>query len=667
MFYSEALLSKTGPLARVWLSANLERKLSKTHILQSSVKDSVDAIVNPDQAPMALRLSGQLLLGVVRIYSRKARYLLDDCNEALMKIKMAFRISNNNDIPAGLHMPARDTLLLPDVLTEGDNLEMPPMPDVSFLLSELDDDTLNTPRKRRAGSRDINLADEYNQSQYLQNSMMSPNKLDNEDVVLEDDLGLELDFGEDLDMTMEVGRDAPAARELGDDIGDTQLDIFGKNKDDTTLLGNNRQDSVQIGMDDDDGFRLNMDDDGDINMGNDFPIGDESTIQIGDQASALPDRERISESPLSDIDPEMERELELEQSQRMDDSIFAPQDQSEMHDESVYRQPAQRARKMKLLKADEETVISSSVIKAQQQDRSKILRQESFLPRDPAVLALLEMQQSGAFVTDILNDGRSSTLAPELRGLLSLDSIMAAQSKKRKHDDDEIQDVEEDVEDPHKAKSPRLQLELSMGEDDLGVVAGADLVAEQQDEPADNTILEIPAHDDDGFQPMMDDEAEASRPVSRDQEGSRAGSIAPSIENNFDETHAPLVHPEDSGPVSLGTTHAVHLLRERFGPEAANSPDKRKKAHVIFQDLLPEATTSKADATKMFFEVLVLATKDAVKVDQARGELGGAIKVRGKRGLWGSWAEREAGGEIAEDLAAMDDVLAQARAVAASA
>lgn len=88
MFYSETLLSKTGPLARVWLSANLERKLSKNHILQASVKDSVEAIVTPNQAPMALRLSGQLLLGVVRIYSRKARYLLDDCNEALIKIKM---------------------------------------------------------------------------------------------------------------------------------------------------------------------------------------------------------------------------------------------------------------------------------------------------------------------------------------------------------------------------------------------------------------------------------------------------------------------------------------------------------------------------------------------------------------------------------------------------
>ena len=88
MFYSETLLSKTGPLARVWLSANLERKLSKTHILQSDIESSVNAIVDQGTAPMALRLSGQLLLGVVRIYSRKARYLLEDCNEALLKIKM---------------------------------------------------------------------------------------------------------------------------------------------------------------------------------------------------------------------------------------------------------------------------------------------------------------------------------------------------------------------------------------------------------------------------------------------------------------------------------------------------------------------------------------------------------------------------------------------------
>jgi hypothetical protein len=51
-------------------------------------KALVDAIMGQEIEVMALRLSGQLLLGVVRIYSRKAKYLLDDCNEALLKIKM---------------------------------------------------------------------------------------------------------------------------------------------------------------------------------------------------------------------------------------------------------------------------------------------------------------------------------------------------------------------------------------------------------------------------------------------------------------------------------------------------------------------------------------------------------------------------------------------------
>jgi hypothetical protein len=40
---------------------------------------------------MSLRTTGHLLLGIVRIYSKKAKYVLADCNEAFIKIKMAFR------------------------------------------------------------------------------------------------------------------------------------------------------------------------------------------------------------------------------------------------------------------------------------------------------------------------------------------------------------------------------------------------------------------------------------------------------------------------------------------------------------------------------------------------------------------------------------------------
>ena len=49
---------------------------------------AADSIINPE-APLALRLSGQLLLGVVRIYHRKVVYLFQDCNDAVTKIQQA--------------------------------------------------------------------------------------------------------------------------------------------------------------------------------------------------------------------------------------------------------------------------------------------------------------------------------------------------------------------------------------------------------------------------------------------------------------------------------------------------------------------------------------------------------------------------------------------------
>ncbi|KAL3419207.1 Cohesin subunit rad21 [Phlyctema vagabunda] len=616
MFYSETLLQKTGPLARVWLSANLERKLSKTHILQSNVKDSVDAIITPNQAPMALRLSGQLLLGVVRIYSRKARYLLDDCNEALIKIKMAFRLSGNNDIPAGLHMPSRDALMLPDVLTEGDNLEMPPMPDASILFSQLEDENMS--RKRRAGSRDINLQEDFNTSQFLQGSVENRNY--EEELALEPmddlDLGLVFEIGDDFlpskgDESIEIGRDAPAARAVEEDLlSEMDVQLPSKEAD----LGGDNEPSITFNFgNDDDELRL-QDDDGDVEM---FNIGEQTDMSALPPATVL-GRERISESPLSDVD----ETIIAEHQHALDASIYEQVEESE---QSIYRRPAQRAKKV--LKVDNETTLGIKVIKDQQKNHDNILQPLSFLPRDPELLALMELQKNGGFVSNIMGDGRSADWAPELRGLLSLDSVRRTGDLKRKRDSG-VADMGSDQEGAR--KSPRL--ELGEQEDELPIIGDAGLGQEETIIPADNTVMEVPGEEE--FMQMQDDDRV---------------SAAPSPGAAFDETTAPLIHPADNGPISLGTKHAVHLLRDQFGAEAANSPNKRKQASVLFQDLLPEATTTRADATKMFFEVLVLATKDAVKIEQQEGLLGGPIRVRGKRGLWGDWAEREAGGEIAEE------------------
>jgi cohesin complex subunit SCC1 len=91
MFYNTEMLTKRGPLARVWMASHLSTKLTKTNLLATSIPSSVSSILGEALLPMALRLSGQLLLGVARIYSRKAKYLLDDCNETLSKVKKAFR------------------------------------------------------------------------------------------------------------------------------------------------------------------------------------------------------------------------------------------------------------------------------------------------------------------------------------------------------------------------------------------------------------------------------------------------------------------------------------------------------------------------------------------------------------------------------------------------
>ncbi|XP_029467793.1 double-strand-break repair protein rad21-like protein 1 isoform X2 [Rhinatrema bivittatum] len=90
MFYAHLLLSKRGPLAKIWLAAHWEKKLTKAHIFECNLETTISSIILP-KVTIALRTSGHLLLGVVRIYNRKVKYLLADCNDALIKMKLAFR------------------------------------------------------------------------------------------------------------------------------------------------------------------------------------------------------------------------------------------------------------------------------------------------------------------------------------------------------------------------------------------------------------------------------------------------------------------------------------------------------------------------------------------------------------------------------------------------
>jgi cohesin complex subunit SCC1 len=524
----------------------------------------------------------------------------------------AFR-PGNIDQPAHTHVANPTNLILPDQITDLDLLA--PMPDPSFLLSQ-----------PLGGSLDLGntTVPDWDNSQFLSGSIeqarMEPMELP------EDDLDLDIGEGDVLQPTaaydegtsIEFGRNAPLERRRSEEFTGLGKDLIVDDDDLGIDIGEEPPTELARGP------QLNLDDDMDITMGG-IDIMDTELPVSGSIAGDFPVRQR-EESPLSELGEEEATRLEQEVAEQHA-TMFEPEQEQE-EEESIHQA---RAKRRRVIEADAETMISSHQLREQQNNREKILKPASFLPRDPLLMALLNMQKSGGFVSSILGDGRSQGWAPELRGILSLE-VISRPAQKRKRDG-AIADngATEDEAVAEGEKTPQLQLEFEQDEPTLGDIGiGGD------NEPTlrSDDIVQLP--DDPGFQQIGDDDEDIMSP----------------IPDNFDDTTAPLVHPDEAGPVSLGTKHAVHFLREQFGPEAEESESERQKNSIVFQDIFPETRTSRTDATKMFFEMLVLATKDAIKVEQPANELGGPLRIRAKRGLWGQWAETGASGELASQAQA---------------
>lgn len=136
MLTSTELLNQ-GPLGNIWLAANYDKKLTKQQLLGTDIVQSTEYIrdhqisgppkiissssqsrVNEPEGKdsITLRLSGQLLLGIVKIYSRKTKYLLDDVHDILYKLKASFRLSSGVQLGSDfasnrINVPAQQTTL----------------------------------------------------------------------------------------------------------------------------------------------------------------------------------------------------------------------------------------------------------------------------------------------------------------------------------------------------------------------------------------------------------------------------------------------------------------------------------------------------------------------------------------------------------------------------
>jgi cohesin complex subunit SCC1 len=276
-------------------------------------------------------------------------------------------------MPISLQLPSREALTLPDKVTPYDEFELPPPPDANWLLSHVEDIAMG--RKGRVTLRDIYLPEEFSPSQFpgVYEETLAPIE----------GLELELDFG------IELGREAPAPRPIEEEMV-SELEVVPLRKE--VAEG---EPSLELPS-------------GEIPMG-----GEEFEFHSADISRA-----RITESPLSEIGEEYARQVDAEYASLRRAELYEPEEER-----ALVRRPEQRAKKQKILIPDEEFALSNDQIRQQQANRDNIIKPTTLLPRDPFLAALIDMQKTGGFVSSIMMEGRASTWAPELRGMLSLDAF----------------------------------------------------------------------------------------------------------------------------------------------------------------------------------------------------------------------------------------------------
>ncbi|EDO18067.1 hypothetical protein Kpol_1045p54 [Vanderwaltozyma polyspora DSM 70294] len=139
-----SLATSSGPLAQVWLAANMSN-LPRGTVLQTSISKSANEIAkvsgcteddmegseengsNNTVEHIALRTSGELLHGIVRVYSKQAAFLLSDIKDTLIKISSLFKSNQRISVTLSKEntIAKVDQLILEDAVTEREVLITP--------------------------------------------------------------------------------------------------------------------------------------------------------------------------------------------------------------------------------------------------------------------------------------------------------------------------------------------------------------------------------------------------------------------------------------------------------------------------------------------------------------------------------------------------------------
>ncbi|KAK8846757.1 hypothetical protein IAR55_005845 [Kwoniella newhampshirensis] len=621
-------LVKSGPLAKIWLSAHQEKKLSKAQALGVDVGESVEAILTQDAA-LPLRSSGPLMLGVVRIYSRKAGYLLDDCKETRERISLAFR-PGIVDLPEDQVRASKNAITIADNRNEFDFFDWSwsvPGPSLSAPLAaapgggaattaaggrEFGAYNFGRPKAPSiyGGSTTVGRGSGGEGSRHGSQDLEGSSYLDSNEFS-----GVDLGLDFDGDLTMEYGRDVatPLSRE-GSAFARRQAE---RKRSDSLGLG------ASIHGDTPGGFEG-------LDLGLDFENVDQPLPEL--EARSRRESSALSTPPPLSPQPDAITDLTPRTAARV---AAAPA-------------PSTKPKRPRLVQADDELELPDQPI-----DNTAILGVERYIPSDPEIVRLREIiADPGAHFLPTVRVGGETMifagpqgLAPELAELFTFPCNILRRSRDTEGED-------------RASKRPRIEGEQGEEED---IEAGRRRVGASE-QPFDFPISGL---GDDSFafqaqeefpfedEPLITPRAQRVRPREREPSiaPSRAESIARDIqfgqrdtgdftlamfdsrskgseEASQSQLSTPSKASEGARTTTSGfskhTSMAMGLLRKEL--DAIEEGEKM----LSFEKVADKST--KRAAASFFFEMLVLGTRDCVKLDQPTAS--GDIEIRGKDKLW---------------------------------
>lgn len=610
MFFADAILSKKGPLARVWLAAHYERKLSKTQTLQTDIGQSAKAI---ESRPLALRISGQLLLGVCRIYSRKAKYLLDDCNEALVKIKMAFR-------PGVVDMTEEQLAVPTNAITlQGDGFNLDLFGDTwDFEVTQ------KTSGKHLAREADINLPMQEDFTMMID----GPGDWGMEEGGFGDlDLGFDDMFQGDADdsMAVEVLRDAAPARSARESLA-SALQL--------------REDHIRPD-------ELSRDN-------GDFGDPADNFGDVGDLGLDFGDAGNLDDQPaLGD--------LTLEESRRSSPISEPPEPTTPKDDEVQEETPKKKSPKKRKIKEKKQVIDAITELNDRagrrngltfsKADVSAITTNYGYLPDSEVVMGLMEIRADplAHFFPIKVTDAGSfycmapPGLAPEISDLFLFPAGQAAghkrkgggrndRSSKRPRLESEL------VEDPEvlRGRAGTEPPSFDQGHIDFGDESG--IIPADESLPLDDFQFQVddslhldqqpssrhatPAADayDDNFRSYADEDCPVAMFDTQPQTQDMGPNVSASQRSAEEKEEV-----ENKDGYSRNTVKAIGLLRHELKGHTQGT-----NGSLSFTELTDKG--SRRAASSFFFELLVLGTRDCVKLKQSQEF--GDIQIKGKQKLW---------------------------------